>query len=367
MKRQEIDWDSLPAAGDLFGEMYLAEVAPKPASDADIEAPKPRDTVFQGLAICAIAAGAAAWLSEHYMFPIILLGLLIGLSLSFVAKDPRSHMGLDFASRTCLRFGVVLLGLQVTFAQIGSLGVEPFAALAAIMTVTFLSGIVGARLVGQSSYTGILAGGATAICGASAAMALYGIIGRERVNQSQFAITLVVVSLASALAMSLYPILAEYLDLTDEQAGFLIGASIHDVAQAIGGGYAFSEEAGSYAAIVKLSRVAMLAPVVIITGLVIGGANTVEGDPLWKRLALPWFIVAFFGVVLLNSLVSIPMPIRDAALSVSKGLLLIAVIATAMRSRLDLLMQTGIRPAIPVVIATLVSLIASFAAVMLIA
>ncbi len=366
MKRQEIDWDSLPAAGDLFGEMYLAESTPKPAADSEADAPKQRDSVFQGLAICAIAAGAAAWLSEHYMFPIILLGLLIGLSLSFVAKDPRSHMGLDFASRTCLRFGVVLLGLQVTFAQIGSLGVQPFAALAAIMTVTFLAGIVGARLVGQSSYTGILAGGATAICGASAAMALYGIIGRERVSQSQFAITLVVVSLASALAMSLYPILAEYLDLTDEQAGFLIGASIHDVAQAIGGGYAFSEEAGSYAAIVKLSRVAMLAPVVIITGLVIGGANTVEGDPLWKRLALPWFIVAFFGVVLLNSLVSIPMPIRDFALSVSKGLLLIAVIATAMRSRLDLLMQTGIRPAIPVVIATLVSLIASFAAVMLI-
>ena len=367
MKRQEIDWDSLPAAGDLFGEMYLAETTPKPTQDTGLDAPKPRDTVFQGLAICAIAAGAAAWLSEHYMFPIILLGLLIGLSLSFVAKDPRSHMGLDFASRTCLRFGVVLLGLQVTFAQIGSLGVQPFAALAAIMTVTFLAGIVGARLVGQSSYTGILAGGATAICGASAAMALYGIIGRERVSQSQFAITLVVVSLASALAMSLYPILAEYLDLTDEQAGFLIGASIHDVAQAIGGGYAFSEEAGSYAAIVKLSRVAMLAPVVIITGLVIGGANTVEGDPLWKRLALPWFIVAFFGVVLLNSLVSIPMPIRDFALSISKGLLLIAVIATAMRSRLDLLMQTGIRPAIPVVIATLVSLLASFAAVMLIA
>lgn len=374
MKRQEIDWDSLPAAGDLFGEMYLAEAAPTAVSEAapvSTDTPeKPRDTVFQGLIICAIAAAAAAWLSEHYMFPIILLGLLIGLSMSFVARDPRSHMGLDFASRTCLRFGVVLLGLQVTFSQIGSLGPEPFAALAAIMTVTFLAGIIGARLVGQSVFTGILAGGATAICGASAALALYGIIGRERVSQSQFAITLVVVSLASALAMSLYPILAEYLNLTDEQAGFLIGASIHDVAQAIGGGYAFSEAAGSYAAIVKLSRVAMLAPVVIIVGLLIGGADKAggqaEGGPLWKRLALPWFIVAFFGVVLLNSLVDIPAPARDFALSVSKGLLLIAVIATAMRSRLDLLLQTGIRPAIPVAIATIASLLASFAAVMLI-
>lgn len=362
MKRQEIDWDSLPSAADLFGEMYLAETAP----DTEPTATKPRDTVFQGLAICAIAAAAAAWLSEHYMFPIILLGLLIGLSLSFVARDPRSHMGLDFASRTCLRFGVVLLGLQVTFSQIGSLGPEPFAALAVIMTVTFLAGIAGARLVGQSFYTGILAGGATAICGASAALALYGIIGRERVSQSQFAITLVVVSLASALAMSLYPILAEYLALTDQQAGFLIGASIHDVAQAIGGGYAFSEAAGSYAAIVKLSRVALLAPVVIITGLLIGSADKAAGGPVWKRLAVPWFIVAFFGIVLLNSMVTIPAPARDFALSVSKGLLLIAVIATAMRSRLDLLMQTGVRPAIPVVIATLVSLIASFATVMLI-
>jgi len=356
--RQEIDWDSLPSAADLFGEMHLADVTPVPA--------EPRETVFHGLAICAIAAAAAAWLSEHYHFPIILLGLLIGLSLSFVARDPRSHMGLDFASRTCLRFGVVLLGLQVTFSQIGSLGPAPFAALVAIMTVTFLAGIAGAKLVGQSRYIGILAGGATAICGASAAMALYGIIGRERLSQSQFAITLVVVSLASALAMSLYPILAEYLQLTDSQAGFLIGASIHDVAQAIGGGYAFSEPAGSYATIVKLSRVALLAPVVIVTGLVIGNVEQSKGGPVWKRLALPWFIVAFFGVVLLNSLAAIPAPARDAALSGSKGLLLIAVIATAMRSRLDLLMETGLKPAIPVAIATVVSFVASLAAALLV-
>ncbi|WP_370521670.1 YeiH family protein [Novosphingobium sp. ERN07] len=359
MVRQEIDWESLPSAADLFGEMHLAEVVPATA--------EPRETVFHGLAICAIAAAAAAWLSEHYHFPIILLGLLIGLSLSFVARDPRSHMGLDFASRTCLRFGVVLLGLQVTFSQIGSLGPAPFAALVAIMSVTFIAGIAGAKLVGQSRYTGILAGGATAICGASAAMALYGVIGRERLSQAQFAITLVVVSLASALAMSLYPILAEYLQLTDSQAGFLIGASIHDVAQAIGGGYAFSENAGSYATIVKLSRVALLAPVVIITGLAIGNVEQSKDGPIWKRLALPWFIVAFFGVVLLNSLTSIPAAARDAALDGSKGLLLIAVIATAMRSRLDLLMETGLKPAIPVASATVVSFAASLAAALLIA
>ena len=362
MKRQEIDWDSLPSAADLFGELHLAEQRP-PAADG------PKESILPGLSICAIAAAAAAWLSEHYHFPIILLGLLIGLSMSFVAREPRSHRGLDFASRTCLRLGVVLLGFQVTFGQIGSLGLEPFAALVGVMAVTFFAGVIAARLAGQSSYTGVLAGGATAICGASAAMALYGIIGRERLAQTQFAITLVGVSLASAVAMSLYPILAGYLHLSDQQAGFLIGASIHDVAQAIGGGYAFSETAGSYATIVKLSRVALLAPVVVFTSLAIGEAgDDAEGAAkrtLWRRLALPWFITAFFGTVLLNSLVPVPAVLSGNALILSKGLLLIAVIATAMRSRLDLLMETGLRPAIPVLAATAVSFVSSLAVALL--
>ena len=353
MKRHEIDWETLPSAADLFGEIHLSEQPPARAA--------PAESVLPGLSVCAVAAAASAWLSEHYHFPIILLGLLVGLSMSFVAQEPRSHRGLDFASRTCLRLGVVLLGFQVTFSQIGSLGPEPFAALLGVMAVTFFAGVLSARLVGQSGFTGILAGGATAICGASAAMALYGIIGRERLAQTQFAITLVGVSLASAVAMSLYPILAGYLHLSDQQAGFLIGASIHDVAQAIGGGYAFSEPAGSYATIVKLSRVALLAPVVVITGLAIGDPAGMARRTLWRRLALPWFITAFFAVVLLNSLLTVPPLLTENALPASKGLLLIAVVATAMRSRLDLLMETGLRPAIPVLVATAVSFVASLA------
>ncbi len=83
---------------------------------------------------------------------------------------------------------------------------------------------------------------------------------------------------------------------SDAQAGFLIGASIHDVAQAIGGGYAFSDAAGTSATIVKLARVALLAPVVALVGLLLkpeDGSDT----RIWRRLALPWFIVAFFAMV----------------------------------------------------------------------
>lgn len=340
-----IDWDAMPHGGDLYGEMHLAETRPAP-----------RDSLVPGLLACAAAAGASAWLADQYGFPVILLGLLVGLSLNFIGRDPATHRGLDFASRTFLRLGIVALGLQVTFAEVTALGLPAFAALLAIMAATIAAGFAGARLAGQSRYAGLLAGGATAICGASAALALYGVIGRQRLAQAQFALTLVGVALASAAAMSLYPILAADLGLNDRQAGFLIGAAIHDVGQAIGGGYAFSNEAGKYATIVKLARVALLAPLVALAGLWLSAQGRENGQSRWRGLSIPWFILGFLGVLALNSLVPAIAPVREPALDGSKALLLLAVTATAMRTRMDLLMDLGWRALVPVLAATLTSL-----------
>ncbi|OHD09284.1 YeiH family protein [Sphingopyxis sp. RIFCSPHIGHO2_12_FULL_65_19] len=342
-------WNNLPSGGDLFGELHLAQTMAGTA---------PKSSLFPGLAACAAASGAAAWLSDHYGFPIILLGLLVGLALNFIAANEATHRGLDFASRSFLRLGIVVLGLQVTFMQIAVLGPVPFAALIVIMGVTMGAGFVGARLSGQTAYAGLLAGGATAICGASAALALYGVIGKQRLPQAQFALTLVGVSLASALAMTLYPLLAARFGLSDAQAGFLIGASVHDVAQAIGGGYAFSDAAGASATIVKLARVALLAPVVALVGLLLRPEDGGE-QRIWRRLALPWFIVAFFAMVTLNSLAPIPDVVRGGALTASKALLLLAVTATAMRTRMDLLLDMGWRAGVPVLLASLTSFAAS--------
>ena len=342
-------------AGDLYGELLLGEASAVP------RARLPLARLLPGLVICAIAAAAAAWLSDQYGAPIILMGLLIGLALSFVGSDARTHAGLDFASRSFLRVGIAILGMQVTFAQIGALGPVPFAALLVVMALAFAAGLLGARLARQPYAAGLLAGGATAICGASAALALYGVIGRTRLSQAQFSLTLVGVSVASALAMSFYPPIAGMLGLDDRQAGFLIGASIHDVAQAIGGGYAVSDAAGSYATIVKLARVALLAPVVMLVALLIGRDEAGQGAPIWRRLALPWFILAFLGLVALNSLLPIPAAIGAGGLALSKALLLLAVTATAMRSNMALLLQSGWRALVPVACATL----ASFAAALL--
>ncbi len=348
-------------AGDLFGEIYQAEVNQTPPKASPW-------ALIPGLLVCGTAALAALWLADQYSFPAILLGLLIGLALNFLSDHPRTGAGLDFASKHFLRAGIILLGLQITLMQIGEVGWLPFLGLFAIMAVSFGAGVAGAQFSGQSRYAGILAGGATAICGASAALALYSVIGKDRLDQARFTVVLMGVALASAIALSFYPALAALLGLNDIQAGYLIGASIHDAGQAIGGGYAISPEAGAQATIVKLTRVALLAPVVGMVALWIGSGATGEQASGWKRLALPPFILAFLAVVLINSAIDMPGPVREHGLTISKTMLLLAVTATAMRSRMDLLLDAGWKPMIPVISASLVSFVAALlVAMMLIA
>ena len=355
MKREtRPDFDAY--AGDLFGEIMLADTAAAPA------ARKPLSRFIPGLFIAAIASAAAAWLSQNYGVPVILAGLLIGLALNFVAGDPRTHDGLDASSRHGLRAGIVLLGLQVTAMQVAAMGAVPFAGLALVMGAALVAAMLAARATGQSAAVGLLAGGSTAICGASAALALYGVIGRERIDQAQFTLTLVVLAAASAIALVTYPPLTQMLGFNEAQAGFLVGASIHDVAQAIGAGFAVSDAAGAQATVVKLTRVAMLAPLVTLAALWIARTHPVKAAAGSARVPmLPGFILAFLGLVGLNSLVPMPPALAAHALTLSKTLLLLAVTATAMRTRTDLLLELGWRAVMPVLAATIASLGAALA------
>lgn len=344
------DW---PMAADLYGELQLE--AQPPARR------RLRDYV-PGVLVTAIAALAAAWLADHYAAPLVLMGLLIGLAMSFLSQDRRTHAGLDLMSQTALRIGIVLVGARITAEQLAELGPLPFALLILIMLAVIIVTVASARLFRQDGHAALLAGGATAICGASAALALYSLIGDRRVDQARFTLTLVGITVASALAMSLYPVLAAELGLTDTQAGFLIGASIHDVAQAIGGGFSFSPQAGEVATIVKLTRVALLAPMLMLVALWLGRSGDGAAGKRRIPLRLPWFITGFLLIVAINSVVAIPRPVQAGAATAAQALLLLAIVATAMKARLHLLLDQGWRSFAPIIVATLTSFLLSLAA-----
>lgn len=336
----------LPLAADLYGDL----LDPTPSHVRT----RWRDH-FPGLSLTIVAALAAMWLSEHYGAPKMLMGLLIGLAFNFANADTRLHPGLNLASKTLLRWGIVLAGAQITVWQIIDLGWLSFLWIAATVALVIVAGVLTARWLGLGSASGVLAGGAVAICGASAALALASILGEKRASQAQLTLVLVAIAAASAVAMSVYPALAQLVGLSDRQAGFFLGASIHDVAQALGAGFSISDDAGETATIIKLTRVALLAPALACVAL----AFPAEKGQIRTGVGIPWFVVGFFAIVALNSLLAVPDRVTGVVRESASALLLLAVTATGIRSPMQRLLSQGWRPMLPVMVATLAAMLVS--------
>jgi len=313
-----------------------------------------------GLVIVTLGTLAAGFMADHYGAPLTLMALLLGLSLNFLSNDRRLQPGLNFAARSLLRWGIVLAGTRVTMGEIAGLGPVALISIAAIVALTIAAGVLAARLAGYDTPFGILAGGSVAICGGSAAMALATTLGPRRVNDAQLTLVLVGISAMSAGAMVLYPIAAHLLHLPDIKAGFLLGASIHDVAQALGAGYAYSDGAGQIAAIVKLTRVALLAPALAVVAWIVRRGGETGGGT-----SFPWFVAGFFLLAAVNSTGIIPAAISALSAKTASALLAAAVTATAIRSPLPQLMEAGIKPLMVIIAATVVVFSLSMAAALL--
>ncbi|WP_244618711.1 putative sulfate exporter family transporter [Rhizobium sp. 18065] len=291
-----------------------------------------------------LIALASAFLSEHYGAPAMLLAILIGLALHFLAEDPKTARGLDFASRTMLRLGIALLGLKVSVGMFAELGIKVMAMIVASVVMTILFGLLASRLSGQGSRFGFLTGGAVAICGASAAMAISAALGgaRDRDADQQMVFVVIGVTMLSTLAMIFYPILASQVGLDDFATGIFLGATIHDVAQVAGAGFSVSGPAGETAVFVKLIRVTLLAPVVLVAAIVfrrgLSGTETVHRPPL-----LPAFVIVFLALASLNSLVTIPAAIANAAGEISRWSLLVAIAAVGVKTSLPEVFGIGRR------------------------
>jgi len=310
---------------------------------AEVQAPLRRARgLGRGLLACGVIAGAAAFLADHYGAPVMLLALLLGMALNFLAADEGCKPGVAFAARTVLRLGVALLGARITFGQIAALGWEPLAIVGAALVSTIGVSVLIARITGFNPLFGLLTGGATAICGASAALALSAALPAHPLKERATTFTVVGVSLLSTAAMVVYPLIATALGLSNAHAGIFLGGTIHDVAQVIGAGYSLSPEIGDTATVVKLARVAMLAPVILVAALI---ARRGEREPGAARPPLlPWFAVTFLVIAGINSLGWIPAPVATAGVDASRWCLIVAIAALGLKTNVRELLAVGPRP-----------------------
>ncbi|MGE8064217.1 YeiH family protein [Pseudomonas sp. NPDC089569] len=295
-----------------------------------------------GFIVSLIVAAAASFLSEHYGAPVMLFALLLGMALNFLAGEGACKAGIEFTARTVLRIGVALLGMRITLEQIAGLGWKPVALVIILVVVTISVSVVAAKALGFSRLFGMLTGGATAICGASAALALAAALPNHPQKERATLFTVIGVSAMSTMAMILYPMIANWLSLSPQVAGVFLGATIHDVAQVVGAGYSMSTETGDTATVVKLMRVAMLVPVIVCAAMV----TRMQGaDPRGKRPPLlPWFAVGFLILACINSTGWVVPAIQGSVNELSRWCLVISISALGMKTQLKELAAVGIKP-----------------------
>jgi uncharacterized integral membrane protein (TIGR00698 family) len=288
--------------------------------------------LLPGFLVAGLVALASQFVSEHYGAPAMLLALLFGIALNFLSEVDRVAPGIAFTARQVLRIGVALLGLRVSFDMVADLGAPVVALVVGAMLATIAFGLLAARFFGFRYRFAFLSAGAVAICGASAAMAIAAILPRDERSEERLVFTVVGVTVLSTVAMVLYPVLSAALGFDDRAAGIYIGATIHDVAQVVGAGFSISDTAGETATLVKLLRVAMLAPIVVVAALVIR-QMTAATDFAGKRPPLvPGFVLAFVALATLNSVVTLPAPVTEAAAGASRWLLLASIAAVGLKT-----------------------------------
>lgn len=323
--------------------------------------------VFPGLAICVTIAMASAFISEHHGGPTLLYALLLGMVLHFLSDDAKISPGLKYGSTTILRTGVALLGARIGIDQIATLGFGPFLMVSVGVVTTLTFGAIAAHLLGVSRTLGVLSGGAVAICGASAALAISAVLPKTKESERETLFTVIAVTTLSTIAMIVYPILAKGLGFSDFQAGILLGATIHDVAQVVGAGHLISPQAEAVATYVKLLRVAMLMPVVVVLAWSFSNQpliNAEQSEAIVRPPILPFFLIAFFAFVVLNSLHLLPDTLTSTMSSASRWLLITAIAALGMKTSLADIAKVGIRPMLLVVGETLFLLAIIVAAIL---
>jgi len=294
-----------------------------------------------GLIIAGLVALAASWLAEHYGAPVMLFALLLGIAVNFLSQDPRCQPGLEFASRTILRVGVALLGMRITFDQIQSLGVGVLALTAIAVVLTIASGWLLARSARLEASFGALTGGAVAICGASAALAIAEVLPRGPTHERDTVMTVVVVTALSTIAMIVYPLVTAAVGFDPRGAGVFLGATIHDVAQVVGAGYSISDDAGDTATIVKLFRVALLLPAVLVISFLFRANQQPHANITPRPPLLPMFLVAFAALVIINSSGWVPQSVNAGLQEASRWCLVTAIAALEPRPRWATLRASG--------------------------
>ncbi|AXA34296.1 YeiH family protein [Francisella adeliensis] len=316
-----------------------------------------------GVLLVAILAGISYFIAEipaikSLGISPLIIGIVLGMALTHTPLSKIIHQwkaGIVFSAKKILRFAIIFYGFNLTFQLIASVGLAGLSVSIIMLVSTLILGIVlGTKVFGLDRDSSILVSAGSAVCGAAAVLATEGTLKSEPYKAAMAVGTVV---LFGTTAMFVYPILMKaglLGNLSDIQYGIFAGGSIHEVAQVVAAGSAINPHAEEVAVTVKMIRVMMLAPMLVVIGIWLAKAaastigNTDETATSVKQPSLmkiiPWFAVGFIVVAGFNSLDLLPVSTVNHIRFADQFLLAMAMTALGLETHVSKFIQAGIKP-----------------------
>lgn len=288
----------------------------------------------------------------------IAFGILYGHFSLRVADESELRFS-AFCKQTLLRFGIVLFGFGLSFQQVIAVGWQAVVIdLVMISTIFIVGTVVGIKVLKLHRDVAILTAAGSAICGAAAILATESVL---KPKQQHITIAIATVVLFGTLAMFLYPFIYQWADMTNQSFGIYIGSTAHEVAQAVAAGQSINGETMQTAVVVKLIRVMMLAPFILMLS---AGLNRFSRDNEAKCeknvIAIPWFVFGFMATAMINSIVVLPEVIKAVLGFASQFSLAIAMAALGAQTQWSTIKEAGPKPLILAFILFIILILGGF-------
>ena len=314
--------------------------------------------VFPGIILSVGVALLACWLES--LLPIHLIGsaviaMFIGMILNYFLRNTKVFAsGLKFTSKKILKFAIILLGLSLNITTILSVGKMSLTVMIFTLLTCFGGGYFIGKALGLNWKLSNLISAGTGICGGSAIAAIAPTIDAD---DNDVAYAMSATFLFDMAMIVLFPIMGQAMGMTDQAFGIWAGTAVNDTSSVVATGYAFSEGAGDFATMVKLTRTLAIIPTVITFAFVQlrlkrkeALANSKNGSEPKANFSIakifPWFILGFLAMSIVASIFPIPTAVVSGTKSASKFLMVCALAAIGLNTSFSSMKKAGIRPMI---------------------
>lgn len=307
--------------------------------------------IIPGLAISlliALVAKAIEGLMPVHIVGASVIALFIGMTVNHFLKTELLKPGIKFASKKVLKFAIILLGASLSVGVILSVGKLSLTVMLFTLLTCFGGGYFTGRLLKLNWKLSSLISAGTGICGGSAIAAIAPVIDAE---DSDIAYAMSATFLFDMAMIILFPIMGKMLGLSDMAYGLWAGTAVNDTSSVVAAGYAFSEGAGDFATMVKLTRTLSIIPAVLVFSFINLRLKRKENaDASYRKVNVsglfPWFILGFLTLAVINSIGLIPANVSAAAKELSKFLMVAALGAIGLNTSFKDMKKSGINPMI---------------------